>query len=1040
MKQHIPHALLPTLAALMVFFSAVAFAVTPDELALMGQEASKLNRYEEAAKNYAKIIETYPTYVNLKAVMFELGWAYYMIGEYEKAVPMFTDLSSVRAPSEDIKQQSLFLLAECHSRWANNILEDEKKRSEVIKKAIDLNTEFQTKYPKHPNIPESIYSRAFAYFLNTQYDKVISDLTTLKTAYPMSAVQTEAQYLMAMVYARIAKDKLKTGKKDDAKADIERARVLFKDLAGKGDSSADSANNAAFSMAETWYEMGQYQTAIPYYRDVRAKKDILSDLSAKREKARIQISRAMAQRQDSSAAKAALGKIDDQYARIRGGQDMMLASYQRIMECYTNMKRHDEARIVASHLAKFAASDMKMSAMYVNLTSLVETRNADAAADALQEFQIAFGMNNPMVAQIPIVIAQIYVQNKEYQKALPMLQLMLDNFPEHELAEDASYLRLSVEYLLLDYEACRNSADVYLAKYPKGKYLASAYYFKALAWAAIPEDAEDALKANAYSNALVAINELFEKCPKPTEQFSAMDEASYQKGWILNKAKRYEEAVKHFTTFAETYKTSKLLPYALFEQSKSFKELGKEMDAIACLRRFASQYPDNEMAPAALYEVVVTFYQKGDFEGMRQACEDLIQAFPKDRLSTDSYFWIGWINQNNQDMAAAEAYFLRCFENDMNGPKAPEALLNAAICMEKRAGQMGNVSVLPSYRQEEFKNLNLDAAATYEMLMVHYPDSVQALQSVGGIAEPIWQMVRFKLWDETNAANYFAQAKVRFKEKVEVQAQIQFAFGSYLMKLNQKDKALEAFKQSLAIAPNVRLYFKMLTDYADTLRDADQLAEAEKIYTKVIADFPDKPEALAPANYGLAEIKFQQNNNAEARILFTNVLAKFEWYAPGKKGKVRLATIEEKAGNFELAEKLYTEVGLKETGEVRVAAALGVARCQLAMAEKAGKGTPQFRELIGVADTNMTKIIVLYEAYPEYVSEATWLKAKAYEMVGDKQSAANTYDNLKKEYGSQKWGKQAESQLQRLLKEGVVPMQKIAPAAPAPGAASPTKP
>ncbi len=1031
MKKSCFHAALRIAAAAIFLFSAALYAATSDELAQMGQEASKQGRYAEAAKHFAKIVDSGASYEQLWSVKFELGWAYYMISEYEKALPLFTDLSSVRSPSEDIRQQSLFLLAECHSRWANNILDDEKKRKEVIKKAIDLNTDFQTKFPKHPNIPESIYSRAFAYFLDEQYEKASADLVTIRNSYPASGVMTEAQYLLAMVYSRKAKDKIKAGKKEDAKADIEMARSLFKDLTVKSDTSADSANNASFSMAETWYEMGEYRLAIPFYRSVRSKKDIMNDLAAKRENARIAVSIAMSKGQDASRARMALGKLEDQYARVKGGPDMMLAAYQRIMECFTNLKRHEEARILATHLAKFSGGDMKMSAMYVNLTSLIENRNADAAADALQEFQNAFGADNPMIAQMPVVIAQIYLQGKEYQKALTMLQIMLDNFPDHELAEDAHYLNFSAEYLLQNFESCRKNAGIYVEKYPKGKYLANALYFKALAWAAVPEDAEEAVVTNAFANALQAINELFEKCPKPTEQFQAMDEAAYQKGWILNKARRFEEAAKHFSVFAETYKTSKLVPYALFEQSKAFKELGRDAEAIGALRKFARQYPENDMAPAALYEIVVMFYQKSDFESMRQACEDLILAFPKDALATDSFFWIGWINQNNQALEEAEAYFLHCFENDMTGVRAPEALLNAAICMERRAGQMGNVSVLPSYKQAEFMNLNMDAAATYEMLMAHYPDSVQALQSVGGIAEPVWQLVRYQLWDEAKAAAYFAQAKARFKGNLEVQAQIQFAYGSFLMKNNLKDKALEAFKQSLAIAPNVRLYYKALTDYADTLRDADQFDEAEKIYSKVIADFADKPEALAPACYGMAELKFQQNNDAAARDLFNKVLTDFAWYEPGKKGKVRLAAIEEKSGNFELAEKLYTEVGLKESGEVRVAAALGVSRCQLAMAAKKTKSDPLFKELIGVADTNITKIIVLYEAYPEYVSEAKWLKARAYEMVGDKQSAANTYDSLKKEYGSQKWGKQAEAQLQRLLKEGVAPIQKAAPAAPA---------
>ena len=1027
-------AALPHLAAAIFLFSVPACAATSDELAQMGQEASKQGRYAEAAKHFAKIVDSGASYEQLWSVKFELGWAYYMIGEYEKALPLFTDLSSVRSPSEDIRQQSLFLLAECHSRWANNILDDAKKRGEVIKKAVDLNTEFQTKFPKHPNMPESLYSRAFANFLGEQYDKATADLNTISSAYPASGVATEAQYLLAMVHSRLAKEKIKAGKKDEAKADIEKARAIFKVLTGKSDASADSANNAAFSMAETWYEMGEYRTAIPFYRDVRSRKDIMNDLAAKRENARIAVSRAVAQGQNAAQAKLALGKLDDQYSRVKGGQDMMLAAYQRIMECFTNLKRHDEARILAEHLAKFSASDMKMSAMYVKLTSLVETRNADAAVDALEEFQNAFGMNNPMVAQIPVVIAQIYVQDKEYRKALSMLQVMLDNFPDHELAEDALYLKLSAEYLLNDFESCRGSADAYVNKYPKGKYLASALYFKALAWAAVPENTEAAAASNAYANALQALNELFQKCPKPTEQFSALDEAAYQKGWILNKAGRFDEAAKHLAAFAETYKASSLLPYALFEQAKAYKELGREKEAIESLRKFARQYPGNSMAPAALYEIVVILYQKSDFEGMRQACEDVIMAFPKDPMATDSLFWIGWVNQNSQELDAAEAYFLRCFENDMTGPRAPEALLNAAICMEKRAGQMGNVSVLPQYRQDEFMNLNLDAAATYEMLMAHYPDSVQALQSVGGIAEPIWQMVRYRLWDDGKAADYFARAKARFKENIEVQARIQFAHGSYLMKMNMKDKALEAFSQALATAPAVRLHFKALIDYADTLMDAGKFEEANRIYEKVIADFPDSPDALAPAYYGMAEVKFQQNSDADARDLFNKVLTDFAWYAPGKKGKVRLAAIEEKAGNFELAEKLYTEVGIKESGEVRVAAALGVSRCQLAIAKKKSKSDPAFRALVGVADTNITKIIVLYEAFPEYVSEAKWLKATAYELVGEKQNAANTYDDLKKEYGSQKWGKQAEIQLQRLLKEGVVPLQKPAPGASAPPA------
>ena len=78
----------------MVFLllTVAAPALEPlDELATIGEEHMRSGKYAEAIKVYEKIMGN-PTYENILAVKFDLAWAYYLTGAFEKAIPLFTDL------------------------------------------------------------------------------------------------------------------------------------------------------------------------------------------------------------------------------------------------------------------------------------------------------------------------------------------------------------------------------------------------------------------------------------------------------------------------------------------------------------------------------------------------------------------------------------------------------------------------------------------------------------------------------------------------------------------------------------------------------------------------------------------------------------------------------------------------------------------------------------------------------------------------------------------------------------------------------------
>ena len=321
--------------------------------------------------------------------------------------------------------------------------------------------------------------------------------------------------------------------------------------------------------------------------------------------------------------------------------------------------------------------------------------------------------------------------------------------------------------------------------------------------------------------------------------------------------------------------------------------------------------------------------------------------------------------------------------------------------------------VLPEEKRALFRATLYDAAYAFEDLLANYPDSEQAQEAIPGMAKAIFDLVNYKQVTEDVGGQFFVKAIARHKDNATLAAQLSFGYGNFLMLNKQTDKALKAFKQAFATQTDVRLSPTMLASYAEALKEANAPAEAETIYNKIIADFPNDPRALAPAWYGLADIKFRQNDFVAAKPAFEKVLKDFPWYEPGKQGKVKLAQIFEKNKDYAKAEAMFTDVWKQEKGEARIGAMLGVSRCQLAQVQSANKPA-NWKELIRVCSENLTKIIVLYEAYPDYCAEAYFLQGQACELISDTAKAKEMYYKITTDYKNYPAAKPAAERLQAL--------------------------
>ena len=994
---------------LAIVLPALAPADLNDDLAIRGEEAMNRGQYDQAIGAFEKIVQTGQTYVNILSVKFDLAWCYYQRGKYEQALPLLVDLAGDRAPSKEMKEQATFLIAECYTRLgaAQAGKEQEKERKKNLAKAIELQTDFVKNYPKSLNYPYALYSQAYAYYLIGEFDEAIKDLENVLARFGNTAIGVNAQFLLGSVYSQQGLSQIKSGKQTDAQPYLEKARKIFDQLS-KSDANLALANDSNYSLAETWFDAGQYAQAIQYFRNVRPKNDVLADLKARQEATSARMAAELSKGADIKAIKNELGRLQGQYASVMEAPDLMITAYFRIADSFFRMNRYNEAITVCKHLAKFTQGAQYQQASFLIINGYIAQKDADAAALEFEDFKAKAGADAPIAERAALSIGQLYFIQNNIVTALQYFTESVNEFPNGKGVEDALYMKAAAEFNLNQMENLQDTTEIYMEKFPNGHFIPNLLFYRALSLN----------NANQWHEALTTIDELLHKFPKGTDTFETIDEAVYQKGIFLTQLKKPKEAIQLYEDFQKRYKNSRMMPFALYQMSIALNDDGQFDKAVAVLERIARDYPKLDIAAQSLFRIGVICYEKNDFTRMFHAFERVNTEFPQSPLNTDACFFMGWVAKEKlNDYDTAVQYLGESLELNPQHERAPEIMFLIAQALSEKAQRMGQPTILPDEQRAVYRQTLLESAFACESLLQNYPFSEQALPAIPGIADAIYNLIRYRMMSTDEAAQYFARAIARHKSDPGLQAQLMFSQGMYLMKNAEKDKALVAFKQALATDEKVRLSAQMLLDYADASKEASDLKGAEEIYQRVLAEFSSDPYAVAPATYGLADIRFLEGNDAEAEQEFKKVLKNFPWFEKGRQGKVKIAQIQERKKDYESAERMYTEVAAQERApEARIGAMLGVIRCQLVLAEKLDKqgNKAQALEKFSAADANASKIIIMFTAYPEFVAEALWHKGQIYEMQKNYDMARQQYEQVVKDFKQYSWAKLAEERLKAL--------------------------
>lgn len=991
-----------------LLFAASARAQSPaDELAKAGEAAMAKGNYPEAIRNYEKLTTKYQSYEHTLEVKFDLAWAYYLTKAYTNALPLFEELSGPRAPSAEIREQSKYLTAESHAHVAGTLPLEDAARKKHLTEAIERHTKFQVDNMQSPMYVPSLYGRAYAYYLDAQYDKAEADLNVILKTYASHPIAKDAPYLLANVFSQQGLALRKAGKKEEAQTFIEKARALFERLAAdNANANLALSNDSVFSLAETWFNAQQFTDAIRYFRQVRDKADVLQNLKFRQERLQEQLAREIGTQQDTTLTKRELDKTKSQISAVREAPELTISAYFRIAQCFFNMNRRDEARLVCRHLLDFTEGEQRQQAYMLVIKSLIQDKKRDEAAAEFETFQQMFGVEAPIAEEVSLGLGQLFLVQGDPTNALLYFKKSMEEYPEGRAAEDSLFMKFTAEYVLGQYTNTIANANLYTNKFPKGARLANALYYKAMAQA----------MQNDWSNALAGITDVMKRFPDPAEGLVGADEMAFQKGWILAQAGKADEAIAQLKAFLEKHKDSKLAPQARYQLAQAQNTKGQLDEAGATLRSIAKDFPHHELGTMSLLQIAVFYFQKEDVPNAKKAFQDVIQAFPSHPVASESYYFLGWIakNKDNQPDAAVSNYLQCIAVMPANNAHAADCTLQIAGIYKEKTDKMGAVSVMTDDKKAAHRGLLLEAAKTHERLLVDYPLAPEVLDAIPGLAEAVYTLVKTKQMTEADAGAYFEAAKARYADRAAIRAQICYSFGIFRLRHQQKDQALALFKEALSVDPDVRVSYKMLLSYAEALKAAKAFDEAAHVYNKIIGDNPDDPNAQAPAWFGLADIKYLQDDPMGAEELFEKVLGDYPWFEEGKQGKVKLATLKERDRNYKDAMKMYTEVCKEKSAATRAAAMAGVARCALGLAEEGKAKSDPWQEMAQQAVAAAEKIDIAYQAFPEAVAEALWVKGVASEMLDNKTAAKESFYRYATDFKNHPHGQEAAERLQKL--------------------------
>ncbi len=728
------------------------------------------------------------------------------------------------------------------------------------------------------------------------------------------------------------------------------------------------ADDAAFSVAEAFYNSDQNKVAARSYRDF---------LEGYPESKFVPMARYKQACVDyrSGEYNECVRKLED-LCKDLGGEPICAPANYLMGSAWMALGRTSHAIFAFTEVVKgYRDSDLASAAMHKVVYAYIAEKNYPQAVLMAHEFLDIFP-GDPLAARVQVLLGYSHKELQEYDLAVREFQNVMDRHVNTDAGERAlflatdTYLKLEqYDRLITNYHFIANRLLPTPSPWRARTYyqLGEAYYHEGLfreagsmyrlvltgyprsevAAASLQGLVASYSQIGEYDLALEEQEKfLFELANADSEEGGN----SLALGALYFNQHDYQKALEEITKFLERNPEGPQAATALLNQGDCYYRLQYYENAVEAWQKLVTSYPRANEAEEALYRLADTQFGLARFEEARASYLTLQKRAPDGPHAADAAFGLANCHYNQQqDQAAITAFqaFVEAFPED---PRVEDAELGIQSCyyrsgkdMEEYLGNRPDSPLAGDYYWTKGQNLfaegNYEAAAkAFEKVTMDYADSESAPGALFYLAESYYRLEQMPM----ALAGYHNFLKTNPDH--ELVGLSRFREGTVLYKTEQYADAAEAYEYLVDTMPageysplalfNAGLCYQELedwpaaigalvrfqADYPDDERAKGLSFQIATLYQDELGDYENAAKtyskALEKGEAGIEEIGYRQGQCYEKLDRIEQAVASYEMSASGADvaaphriaSLAQIGQISEERGDWNAAVQAYNRI------------------------------------------------------------------------------------------------------------------------------------
>ncbi|MBQ0768850.1 MAG: tetratricopeptide repeat protein [Bizionia sp.] len=755
---------------------------------------------------------------------------------------------------------------------------------------------------------------------------------------------------------------------------FDKAIALAKEQLRTGD--RNEASELSKIIGESYFNLEQYEEAIPYLNEYRGKKGKWNNTDY------YQLGYAYYKQKEYDKAISEFNKI------VGGDNSVAQNAYYHLGESYVNVTKKQEA-LNAFRNASQMDFDLKIQEdAWLNYAKIsYEIGNPYQSVPQVLTSYLEKYPKSGFATEIETLLIDSYITSKNYKEALVLLKGK-NSFENKVAYQKVAFYRGLELYNENNYQEALQMFDASLGEQQNEKFTARATFWKA----------ETDYNLSNYDDALIGFKQFQQQATaSTTEEFKNLD---YNLAYTYFKLKNYPQAINTFNQFVKSNKKDVVrlndaylrladayfvssryneaiatyenaiqvgkieADYAFFQQAISYGYIGQDTKKISELVRFISKYPESKLRDDAMYALGNAYVKNSQNDKALAIYDRLSVDYKNSTFVSKALLRQGLVYYNGNRNQQALTKFKKVASEFPNSPEANQAVSTARLIYI----DLGQVNEYAAWVQTldyvQVTDADLDNA-TYEAAEKQFLDN----NTNNAIKQFNVYINQFPQGLHSKQAHFYL-AQLYFKKDLKETAKPHFEYVVNASKSEFTEEALLRLSQIILDSKN-------WSEAIPVLKRLD--VEANFPQNSVFAQ-----SNLMQANYQLKKYN-EAVNYAEKVLLNSNLDNKVKSDA-----HVIIARSAMQTGNENKAQLAYEKVELTATGET---------------AAEALYYNAYFKNKVGKHEASNTVIQRLakdYSGYKFYGAKGLVIMAKNYNALGDAFQATYILESVTKNFSDYK--------------------------------------